>query len=202
MTVASSACKATHPSAGKNRQLGGNALASEPDAEPEIEFGDVQARPSLQRLRPDRDGQFAVVAIGTPGSTDLPIFVDLDVMRDMEAHALTNTDVELGGVLLGWQAKDETGRPFVQIVDSLRAEHYEATRPLRNGSLYLRSFFRWIRGRRLGDRPAAANPRLVSMDSAGHYRTAPWLVPHCPPPSPTGAGLLFSTLFRCADASF
>lgn len=103
-------------------------MASEPDAEPEIEFGDVQARPSLQRLRPDRDGQFAVVAIGTPGSTDLPIFVDLDVMRDMEAHALTNTDVELGGVLLGWQAKDETGRPFVQIVDSLRAEHYEATR--------------------------------------------------------------------------
>jgi proteasome lid subunit RPN8/RPN11 len=46
----------------------------------------------------------------------------------MEAHAVTNTDVELGGVLLGWQAKDEAGQPFVQIVDSLRAEHYQATR--------------------------------------------------------------------------
>jgi len=80
------------------------------------------------RLRPDRDGQFAVVAVGQPQSSDLPIYVDLDVMRDMEAHAVTNTDVELGGVLLGWQAKDEAGKPFVQIVDSLRAEHYEATR--------------------------------------------------------------------------
>lgn len=111
-----------------NRQIGGNALTSNPTSDSEIEFGDLQGRKSVQRLRPDRDGQFAVVAVGEPQAGELPIFVDLDVMRDMEAHALTNTDVELGGVLLGWQAKDDSGQPFVQIVDSLRAEHYEATR--------------------------------------------------------------------------
>jgi len=103
-------------------------LDSETTPDSEIEFGDVQNRASVRRLRPDRDGQFAVVAVGQPHASDLPIYVDLDVMRDMEAHALTNTDVELGGVLLGWQAKDEAGQPFVQIVDSLRAEHYQATR--------------------------------------------------------------------------
>ncbi|MFM7737921.1 MAG: metal-dependent protease of the PAD1/JAB1 superfamily, partial [Planctomycetota bacterium] len=103
-------------------------MDSETTPDSEIEFGDVQNRASVRRLRPDRDGQFAVVAVGQPHASDLPIYVDLDVMRDMEAHSLTNTDVELGGVLLGWQAKDEAGQPFVQIVDSLRAEHYQATR--------------------------------------------------------------------------
>jgi len=103
-------------------------LDSKKPADSEIEFGDIQNRESVRRLRPDRDGQFAVVAVGQPQPSDLPIYVDLDVMRDMEAHAATNTNVELGGVLLGWQAKDEAGKPFVQIVDSLRAEHFEATR--------------------------------------------------------------------------
>ena len=103
-------------------------MDSETTPDSEIEFGDLQSREAVRRLRPDRDGQFAVVAVGQPHASDLPIYVDLDVMRDMEAHAVTNTDVELGGVLLGWQAKDEAGRPFVQIVDSLRAEHYQATR--------------------------------------------------------------------------
>ena len=103
-------------------------MDSETTPDSEIEFGDVQSREAVRRLRPDRDGQFSVVAVGQPHASDLPIFIDLDVMRDMEAHAVTNTDVELGGVLLGWQAKDEAGRPFVQIVDSLRAEHYQATR--------------------------------------------------------------------------
>lgn len=103
-------------------------MDSDTTPDSEIEFGDVQNRASVRRLRPDCDGQFAVIAVGQPQASDLPIYVDLDVMRDMEAHSLTNTDVELGGVLLGWQAKDEAGQPFVQIVDSLRAEHYQATR--------------------------------------------------------------------------
>lgn len=103
-------------------------MASEPTPEPEIEFGAVQGRAAVRRLRPDRDGLYTVVPVGAPQSAELPIFVDLDVMRDMEAHANSNLDVELGGVLLGWQARDEAGQPFVQIVDSLRAEHYEATR--------------------------------------------------------------------------
>jgi len=49
-------------------------------------------------------------------------------MRDMEAHAHTNTRVELGGVMLGKQCIDEEGKPFVVVTDSLRARHYEATR--------------------------------------------------------------------------
>jgi proteasome lid subunit RPN8/RPN11 len=101
----------------------------DPAVEPhEIEFGDLKARESTRRLRPDRDGHYAVAVVGKALPDQLPIFVDLDVMRELEAHANSNTDVELGGVLLGWQARDDQGRPFVQIVDSLRAEHYEATR--------------------------------------------------------------------------
>jgi proteasome lid subunit RPN8/RPN11 len=46
----------------------------------------------------------------------------------MEEHALTDTNVELGGVMLGGQYEDENGRPFVVITDSLRAKHYESTK--------------------------------------------------------------------------
>ena len=46
----------------------------------------------------------------------------------MEAHALSDTSVELGGVLLGGQYEDQTGRPFVLVSDSLRAAHYESTK--------------------------------------------------------------------------
>ena len=46
----------------------------------------------------------------------------------MEDHALSNTAVELGGVLLGGCYEDEQGRPFVVITDSLRAQHYESTK--------------------------------------------------------------------------
>jgi proteasome lid subunit RPN8/RPN11 len=45
----------------------------------------------------------------------------------MEAHALSDTGVELGGVLLGGQYEDEQNRPFVVIADALRARHYEST---------------------------------------------------------------------------
>jgi proteasome lid subunit RPN8/RPN11 len=66
--------------------------------------------------------------VGEVGQDELLIFADLDVVRDMEAHALSNTRVELGGVMLGHQRIDEQGRPFVVVTDSLRAEHYEATK--------------------------------------------------------------------------
>ncbi len=94
----------------------------------EIHFGDVEETLPQRQLRPDQNRHYAVVACSQPSSDDLPIYVDVDVMRDMEAHALSNTDVELGGVLLGGQYEDEEGRPFVVVTDSLRAEHYEATK--------------------------------------------------------------------------
>ena len=93
-----------------------------------IEFGQLQHQQIATAVRPDHDRQYAVVATGPLDPTDLPIFVDFDVMRDMEAHARSNTQVELGGVLLGGQFQDADGNPFVVISEALRAEHYEATR--------------------------------------------------------------------------
>jgi proteasome lid subunit RPN8/RPN11 len=94
----------------------------------DIQFGELEeAQPEAQR-RPDRNKQFAVAAYETPEEGDLPIFVDLDVMRDIELHAVSDTSVELGGVLLGGQYQDEDGRPFVVVTDSLRAQHFEATK--------------------------------------------------------------------------
>jgi proteasome lid subunit RPN8/RPN11 len=95
--------------------------------DPGIEFGEIeQARPARRR-RPDRDRHFAVCACGVPAEGDLPIFIDLDTLAEIEAHALSNTSVELGGVLLGRQFEDAEGKPFVLVSDSLRAEHYESS---------------------------------------------------------------------------
>lgn len=94
----------------------------------EILFGEIEETPPRPELRPDRNRHFAVAACGAPGERELPIFVDLDVMRDMEAHSQTDTSVELGGVLLGGQHHDDDGRPFVVVTDSLRAQHFEATK--------------------------------------------------------------------------
>jgi proteasome lid subunit RPN8/RPN11 len=69
-----------------------------------------------------------VVEYGSPEDRDLPIFVDLDVLADMEDHALSDTSVELGGVLLGQTCTDDDGRPFIVVTDSLRAQHYESTK--------------------------------------------------------------------------
>jgi proteasome lid subunit RPN8/RPN11 len=97
----------------------------------EIQFGDLEHNEPQVAVRPDRDGQFCIAQVGQVGEMqddELPIFVDLDVMRDMEAHAISNTRVELGGVMLGRQCVDSDGKPFVTITNSLRAEHYQATR--------------------------------------------------------------------------
>jgi len=95
---------------------------------PEIEFGEVEEAPRETRLRPDRNKHFAVVPVFAPDDGDLPVFVDVDAACDMEEHALTDTGVELGGVLLGGHYEDSDGRPFVLVTDSLRAKHYESTK--------------------------------------------------------------------------
>jgi proteasome lid subunit RPN8/RPN11 len=96
--------------------------------EDEIQFGEVEEASPQTSLRPDRNKHFAVVEYGTPADRDLPIFVDLDVLADMEEHAHSDTSVELGGVLLGGTYTDDDGRPFIVVTDSLRAEHYESTK--------------------------------------------------------------------------
>lgn len=91
----------------------------------DIQFGELEEAPRQQRLRPDQNRHFAVVACQTPAAGDLPIYVDIDVLRDVEAHAASNLEAELGGVLLGGQYQDDQGCAFVVISDSLHAEHYE-----------------------------------------------------------------------------
>ena len=94
----------------------------------EIQFGEVEQNEPQKAVRPDRDAHYCIAAVGDIDPNDLPIYVDLDVQRDMEAHAHANTRVELGGVMLGKQCIDAEGKPFVVVTDSLRARHYEATR--------------------------------------------------------------------------
>lgn len=93
-----------------------------------ITFGEVAEESPQKSLRPDQNKHFAVAAYEAPKDGDLPIFVDLDVLQDMEDHAQSDTSVELGGVLLGGTFMDDEGQPFVVITDSLRAEHYESTK--------------------------------------------------------------------------
>jgi proteasome lid subunit RPN8/RPN11 len=94
----------------------------------EMHFGDVEEIQPEKNLRPDRNRHFAVVPYGKPNEKELPIFVDLDVLLDMEAHAASDKTVELGGVMLGGHYHDADGRAFVVVTDSLRAEHYESTK--------------------------------------------------------------------------
>lgn len=93
-----------------------------------VEFGAVRETSPTVRRRPDSDRHYAVVPVGKPAAGDLAIFVELDVWRELIDHARHDTTVELGGVLLGGCYVDDQQRPFVVVTDSLRAEHYEATR--------------------------------------------------------------------------
>lgn len=94
----------------------------------DIEFGELEEAQPEPRLRPDQDLHYAVVPCMEPIDGELPIFVSVDAMIDIETHAQTDTSVELGGVLLGGQYEDQDGNPFVVVHDCLRAEHYEATK--------------------------------------------------------------------------
>jgi proteasome lid subunit RPN8/RPN11 len=94
----------------------------------DIQFGELEEAQPEVRLRPDDNKHFAVAPVYSPSEHELPVFVDLDAMRDMEEHALDDTGVELGGVMLGGQYEDDEGRPFVLVTDSLRAKHYESTK--------------------------------------------------------------------------
>ncbi|WP_169976986.1 Mov34/MPN/PAD-1 family protein [Tautonia rosea] len=94
----------------------------------EIQFDEVSYREPLRLRRPDRDRRFACLAYGNPGPEDLAIFVDRVTVDAIERHALSDTRVELGGILLGKECVDEeTGRPFVWISQAIEAKHYENT---------------------------------------------------------------------------
>ena len=78
--------------------------------------------------RRDRDRGCACVAYEVPAPGDLPVFLDRKPADAIERHALRDTSVELGGILLGRECvDDETGEPFVWVTESLEAKHYENT---------------------------------------------------------------------------
>jgi proteasome lid subunit RPN8/RPN11 len=94
----------------------------------EIVFGDVTYREPRRALRPDLDRKWACIAYELPGPDDLPIFLDHQTADAIERHALRDTGVELGGILLGQECLDEqSGRPFVWVTQALEAKHYENT---------------------------------------------------------------------------
>ena len=105
----------------------------------DIQFGELEEAKPEVRLRPDANKHFAVVAVYEPREGELPIYVDLDAMRDMEEHALSDTSVELGGVMLGGQYEDEErqkhahdGCPRKTPPDSGRADYSRVgSRPVR-----------------------------------------------------------------------
>jgi proteasome lid subunit RPN8/RPN11 len=94
----------------------------------EITFGEMSVREPERRQRPDRDRKFACMAYEVPGPADLPIFLDRRAADAIERHALSDTSVELGGILLGKECLDQqTGQPFVWVSHSLEAKHYANT---------------------------------------------------------------------------
>ena len=94
----------------------------------EIVFGDVTYREPERKRRPDRDPSWAALAYEVPGPGDLPIFLDRQPADAIERHALRDTSVELGGILLGKEClDDQTGEPFVWVTKSLEAKHFENT---------------------------------------------------------------------------
>ena len=94
----------------------------------DITFGEMKVREPERRKRPDRDRKFACLAYEVPGPADLPIFLDRRAADAIERHALSDTSVELGGILLGKECLDPaTGEAFVWITQSLEAKHYANT---------------------------------------------------------------------------
>jgi len=94
----------------------------------DITFGEMKLREPDRRQRPDRDRKYACLTYEVPGPSDLPIFLDRRAADAIERHALTDTTVELGGILLGKECLDPgTGQPFVWISQSLEAKHYANT---------------------------------------------------------------------------
>jgi proteasome lid subunit RPN8/RPN11 len=94
----------------------------------DIVFGEMKVREPERLPRPDRDRRYACMAYEVPAPIDLPIFLDRRTADAIERHALSDTSVELGGILLGKECVDPaTGQHFVWISQALEAKHYANT---------------------------------------------------------------------------
>jgi len=91
-------------------------------------FEEIKYREPKKARRPDRDRRWACLAYEIPRADDLPIFLDRKTADAIERHALRDTSVELGGIMLGHECvDDQTGEPFVWVTECLEAKHYENT---------------------------------------------------------------------------
>ena len=91
-------------------------------------FDEIRYREPTRMRRPDRDRRWACLCYELPGADDLPIFLDHKAADAIERHALRDTSVELGGILIGKECvDDQTGVPFVWVTGYLEAKHYENT---------------------------------------------------------------------------
>ncbi len=94
----------------------------------DIVFDEVKYREPKKARRPDRDRRWACATYEVPAPDDLPIFLDRKTADAIERHALRDTSVELGGIMLGHECvDDQTGQPYVWVTESLEAKHYENT---------------------------------------------------------------------------
>lgn len=129
----------------------------------EIVFGDVTYREPMRLRRPDRDRRKTAIAYETPGPEDLPIFLERQPADAIERHALRDTSVELGGILLGKECvDDETGAPFVLITQALEAQHFENTQA---SFTYTHDSWEQITRER--------DARFPDLDIVGWYHTHP-----------------------------
>jgi proteasome lid subunit RPN8/RPN11 len=129
----------------------------------EIVFGEVRFREPVRMRRPDRDPRRACVAYGIPREGELPVFLDRRPADSIERHALSDTSVELGGILLGKECvDDETGQPFVWITEAIEARHYENTQ-----ASFTYTHDSWEVITRERDR------RFPDLDIVGWYHTHP-----------------------------
>jgi len=129
----------------------------------DIVFDEVKYREPKRVRRPDRDRLWACAAYEVPGVDDLPIFLDLGPADAVERHALRDTSVELGGILLGRECvDDQTGLPFVWVTEALEAKHYENTQ-----ASFTYTHDSWEEISRERDR------RHPDLDIVGWYHTHP-----------------------------
>lgn len=129
----------------------------------EIVFDEVRYREPVRLRRPDRDPARACLAYQVPRPGDLPIFLDRRPADAVERHALRDTTVELGGILLGRECvDDQTGEPFVWVTEHLEAKHYENTQ-----ASFTYTHDAWEEITRERDR------RFPDLDIVGWYHTHP-----------------------------
>ncbi|MHB0935558.1 MAG: M67 family metallopeptidase [Armatimonadota bacterium] len=84
------------------------------DLDLDIKLQDARPRAVLDAPPPEQDPAFAVRVAGYPSAEFLRVYLHIEVMRAVEAHAASYPEREVGGVLLGKFAVYQD-RPYVRV---------------------------------------------------------------------------------------